>query len=322
MKNYIPVAVTSRSFSRHPVLRAELVDRYADVRFNEDGARLQGSDLIQFLRGRRRAIVALERIDASVLNDLPDLEVLSKYGVGLDAIDLDALDRRGIRLGWTPGVNRRAVAELVIAFAIALLRGIPEAGELVRGGGWHQIAGRELSACTFGVVGCGNIGKEVAMLCRAFGCRVIANDIRDYAAFYVQNNVEPVGLNVLLERSDIVSLHVPLDNSTRNILCAERLALMKTGACLINTARGSLVDEVALKALLIEGRLGGAAFDVFSTEPPEDQELIQLRNFIVTPHIGGSTDEAILAMGRAAIAGLDKARDISYVRRVIQGLAS
>lgn len=315
MKDQTPIAVTSRSFSRHPVLRAEVMARYADTRFNDEGVRLEGNDLIQFLSGRRRAIVALERIDEPLLNGLPDLEVLSKYGVGLDSIDVGALERRGIRLGWMPGVNRRAVAELVIAFALALLRRIPEANKFVRGGGWRQIVGSELASCTFGLIGCGNIGKEVAVLCRAFGCRVLANDIHDYADFYTLNNVEPVRLECLLEQSDIVSLHVPLDESTHNILNAERLTLMKTGAYLINTARGSLVDEVALKSLLTGGRLGGAAFDVFSTEPPEDVELIRQPNFIVTPHIGGSTEEAILAMGRAAIAGLDNADVVSNVLR-------
>ncbi len=313
MKDQTPIAVTSRSFSRHPVLREELLSRYADVRFNENGARLQSRDLVQFLSGRRRAIVALERIDASVLSHLPSLEVVSKYGVGLDSIDLEALESRGVKLGWTPGVNRHSVAELVIAFAIALLRRIPEARELVRQGEWSQIVGRELSSCTFGIIGCGNVGKEVAVLCRAFGCHVLANDICDYSDFYVQNKVESVGLENLLRRSDIVSLHVPLDDSTRKMIDTERLALMKSDAILINTARGGIVDEYALKESLVRGRLAGAAFDVFEDEPPSDRELLSLPNFIATPHIGGSSKESIMAMGMAAIAGLDNADVVSRV---------
>ena len=118
--------------------------------------------------------------------------------------------------------------------------------------------------------------------------------------------VEPVDLETLLRRADVVTLHVPLDDSTRNLLSAPRLALMKPEAILINTARGGLVDEVALKQALQEGRLAAAAFDVFALEPPQDDTLLTLPNFLCTPHIGGSAEEAILAMGRAAIDGLDR----------------
>ena len=134
---------------------------------------------------------------------------------------------------------------------------------------------------------------------------MLAHDILDFPEFYAAHQVEPVGLDELLRRSDIVSLHLPLDDSTRGMLSAERLALLKPGALLINTARGGLVDEAALKRMLEEGRLGGAAFDVFAQEPPDDLELLRLPTFLATPHIGGSSDEAVLAMGRAAIRGLD-----------------
>ena len=141
---------------------------------------------------------------------------------------------------------------------------------------------------------------------RGFGCKVLAHDILDFPDFYTQNEIEPVGLEELLRQSDVVTLHLPIDDTTWNILSAERLALMKPDAVLINTARGGLVDEEALKDALKDGRLLGAAFDVFATEPPEDQELLNLPNFFVSPHIGGSAEEAILAMGRAAIEGLEK----------------
>lgn len=143
------------------------------------------------------------------------------------------------------------------------------------------------------------------MLRAGFGCTVLANDITDFSDFYAEHGVQPVNLEALLARSDVVSLHLPFDPSTKNILNAERLASMKPGAVLINTARGGLVDEVILKTQLEERALGGAAFDVFAVEPPEDTAILQLSNFLVTPHIGGSAEEAIVAMGRAAIEGLD-----------------
>jgi D-3-phosphoglycerate dehydrogenase len=133
---------------------------------------------------------------------------------------------------------------------------------------------------------------------------VVAHDIRSYDDFYRESGVVPMTLEMLLERSDIVTLHVPLDASTRNMIDARAIAKMKPDAFLINTARGGIVDEQALKQALVEQRLGGAAFDVFAIEPPVDRELLLLPAFIGTPHIGGGTREAVLAMGRAAIQGI------------------
>jgi len=302
------VAVTSRSFSRHPVLRAELLDRYPEVTFNDDGLSLGGSALVHYLSGHEKAIVALETLDAATLDALPDLHVVSKYGVGFDLLDLQTMARRGMRLGWTGGVNRRSVAELAIAFMIALLREIPAATAELRAGTWKNRIGRQLSDRTVGIVGCGHVGKDLVILLRAFGCRVIAHDILDFPDFYAAHDVTPVGLEDLLRDADVVTLHLPLDDTTRGILDRQRLALMKPDAVLINTARGGLVDETVLREMLESGRLAGAGFDVFAVEPPEDVALFDLPNFLATPHIGGSAAEAILAMGRAAIAGLDDAR--------------
>jgi phosphoglycerate dehydrogenase-like enzyme len=306
MKDDSPIAVTSRSFSRHPVLRAELLQRYSDVQFNDQGLALAGQQLVEFARGRRKLITGLEKLDEFVLSALPELEVVSKYGVGMDMIDMAAMARHGVRLGWTGGVNRRSVAELAIAFMISLLRLFPLVDREMREGTWKNRIGRQLSDRTVGIIGCGHIGKDLTKLLRAFGCKVLANDILDFPEFYAAHQVEPVDLEDLLRRADIVTLHVPLDDSTRGMMSADRLALMKPDALLINSARGGLVDEDALKAMLKDGRLAGAAFDVFATEPPQDLELLRLPNFFGTPHIGGSSEESVLAMGRAAIEGLDK----------------
>lgn len=315
MKDSTPVAVTSRSFSRHPALRDMLLSRYERVTFNDDGRKLAGLSLIEFLRGHVKAITALETLDESVFVALPELKVVSKYGVGLDMLDLAAMERHGILLGWTGGVNKRSVAELVIAFAITLLHRITEASQEVRRGVWRQIVGHQLSQLTVGIVGCGHVGKDVAVLFRAFDCKMLAHDILDFPDFYSKNQITPAGLEEVLGQSDVVTLHLPLDDSTRNMLNRKRLALMKPGAILINTARGNIVDEAALKEVLLAGKLTGAAFDVFSTEPPDDPELLNLPNFLATPHIGGSTEEVILAMGKAAIEGLESAariRDIKF----------
>ena len=191
---------------------------------------------------------------------------------------------------------------------IAVLRQIPQGHLDIREGIWKNRKGRQLTGRTVGIIGCGHIGKDLTTLLRAFDCRILANDILDFPEFYARHQVEPVALEELLQRADIVTLHVPLNDSTRNLLNADRLALMRPDAILINTARGGIVDEAALKRMLQEGRLAGAAFDVFATEPPEDLDLLRLPNFLATPHIGGSAEEAILAMGRAAIRGLDENR--------------
>ncbi len=301
----VHVAVCSRSFSRHSDLRAMLRARHSSVRFNEDGRSLAGEELVDFLAGADKAIVGLECIDGLLLDRLPTLKVISKYGVGLDRIALSDLQARGVRLGWTPGVNRRAVAELVIAQAIGLLRGLHIADRQIHAGLWQPRVGRELSSSCIGIIGCGNVGKELARLLQPFGVRILAHDILDFPDFYASHHITPVLLDELLRNADIVTLHVPLDSSTRQILSKERLALMRPGAYLINTARGGLVDEMALVDELRSGRLGGAAIDVFEDEPATESPLASLDAVLCTAHMGGSTEEAVLAMGRAAITGLE-----------------
>jgi phosphoglycerate dehydrogenase-like enzyme len=166
--------------------------------------------------------------------------------------------------------------------------------------------GNYLTGRTVGIVGCGHVGKDLVPLLRAFDCTLLANDILSFPDFYAAHNVEAVNLEELLSQSDIITLHVPLDDSTRGLLNANRLAMMKSTAILINVARGELVDERALKKMLQNNQLAAAAFDVFAEEPPQDMELLSLPNFLVTPHIGGSAHEAIIAMGRAAIIGLEE----------------
>lgn len=298
------IAVASRSFSRNPILRAELLAQYSAVTFNESGTSLAGAELAAFLAGHDGAITALEHLDDALFTQLPELKVVSKYGVGIDMIDLAAMRGRGIRLGWTGGVNKRSVSELVISTAIALYRHVPECNAEVRDGLWRQTLGRQISDKIWAIVGCGHVGKDLAGLLKGFGCRVLAHDIRDFPEFYAATAIEPVNLDVALAEADIVTLHLPLDPSTRGLLNKSRLRTMKRGALLINHARGGLVDEAELKAMLQDGHLAGAAFDVFDGEPPQDLELLRLPNMLATPHIGGSAEEAVLAMGRAAIAGL------------------
>lgn len=299
------VAVCSRSFSRNVALRAELLSKYEHVTFNETGRQLEGDDLVEFLSGHDKAITALERMDDYVLSRLPELKAIGKYGVGLDMIDMASMRKHGKRLGWTGGVNRRSVSELIIAFAITMLRHVHTANREILSGTWRQHVGGELSGRIVGIIGCGHVGKDLVQMLKPFGCPILVHDILDYPEFYKAHSVKSVSLETLLAQSDVVTLHVPLDESTRGMLTAQMLELMKPTAVLLNAARGGLVDEVALKRMLQDKKLLAAAFDVFAVEPPVDNELLALPNFLATPHIGGSAQEAILAMGRAAIDGLD-----------------
>jgi D-3-phosphoglycerate dehydrogenase len=306
------LVVASRSFSKHPILRQEVLKRYPNAKFNDDGLSLNGDSLVEFLKGHEKAITALEVIDSSILSRLPDLKVIGKYGVGLDMINLQDMKNFNVKLGWTGGVNKRSVSELVISFSVNLLHRVAFANAEVRNGEWYQVKGSQLSGCTFGIVGCGHIGKDLIKLLKPFGCNIVVHDILDFKEFYEENNVTSASLEELVQRSDVVTLHLPLDDSTKNIMNKERLQMLKENAVLINLARGGLIDEVALKQILLEGRIAGVALDVFAVEPPIDTEFALMDNVLITPHIGGSTEEAILAMGMAAIEGLENPKNANF----------
>lgn len=262
-------------------------------------------ELVVFLSGRDAAIMGLENLTADMLDQLPELKIISRMGVGLDNVDPAMLRDRGIRIGWTGGTNRRSVAELMVAFSVCALRHVGPLYAAMRNGERprHQM-GRHLSGRIVGLHGCGNIGKDVVRLLQAWGCEILAHDLLDFPEFYNEFGVTPVSFEDLITRSEVLSLHIPLDDTTRGLYSAEVLDLMRDDAVLINTCRGGIIDEYALKQRLMEGRLAAACIDAFAVEPPTDDELLNAPNFLCTPHIGGSAEEARLAMGKAAIDGI------------------
>lgn len=311
------VAVASRLFSKNKFLREEILKKYPDAKFNDEGLLLYGEALISFLYGYEKAITALETIDKEILRGLPDLKVIGKYGVGLDMLDLRAMNDYGVKLGWKGGINKRSVSEQVVSCAISLLHKSYFANNEVKKGKWNQIKGSQLTGKTVGIIGCGHIGKDLIGLMKPFGCKILAHDILDFPEFYSENKVTSLGLDDLLSASDIITLHLPLNDSTYRIINDQRMSLMRKNAILINYARGGLIDEEALTRRLLEGQIAGVALDVFEAEPPSANSLIHMENVYVTPHIGASTSEAIKAMGISAIKGLDTAENplnfLSYI---------
>lgn len=294
------VAVTSRSFSASEHLRNELLAAFPNCRFNEAGGRLEGDALAAFLGDAAGAIVGVERIDRPLLDRLPRLRVVSKYGVGLDSIDLEGLAERGVLLAWTPGTNAPAVAELALLHMLATLRRVPEGLARVQRREWAPLTGRLLSGSTVGLVGVGHVGRALASLLEPFGCDLLGYDIAPIEV----PGVRQVPLDDLLGRADVVSIHVPLTPVTRHLIGGPQLALMKPDAVLVNTARGGVVDEAALMAALREGRLFAAGLDVLESEPPSTWEAAEIETVLLTPHLAGSSEQSNRAMGQAAIRGL------------------
>jgi (S)-sulfolactate dehydrogenase len=269
-----------------------------DVRY-EPGWVDQRSALLDALPEADALIVRNRtQVDAALLERAPALRVVGRLGVGLDNIDVAACRDRGIRVIPASGANARSVAEYVVTTAAMLLRGAYAGSAEVAGGKWPRARlseGREALGKTLGLVGFGDIGRQAAALAQAFGMHVVAHDpmLSAQDPVWSATGVEGVTLDALLARSDAVSLHVPLVAATRHLMNAPRLAAMKPGAVLINTARGGVVDEAALAGALHEGHLGGAALDVFEAEPlPADSVLAGVPNLVLTPHIGGVTREA------------------------------
>jgi D-3-phosphoglycerate dehydrogenase len=305
--------VCSRSFSQNKVLRQELLEKFSNVKFNDDGKSLGGDELVSFLDNVDGAVVALEYLNEDILGKLKSLKFIGKYGVGLDKLDLEAMSASNVKMGWTPGVNSRAVAELTVALSLDLIRKISESRKVAENGEWTQIKGRQLSTAKVGILGFGHVGSKVAALMNAFGAKVIAHDKQNLSKSMEEACVESVDFSTLVKESDLLCLHIPHNAVNHHIIGEKEMAAMKRGSYIVNTARGGLIDEEALVTFLESSQLAGVALDVLEVEPPIGNPLLKRNDVIITSHIGGSSQEAILAMGQAAINGLSNYCDaISY----------
>ncbi|MFT5325752.1 MAG: D-3-phosphoglycerate dehydrogenase [Planctomycetaceae bacterium] len=245
-----------------------------------------------------RAIIVRNqtKVTRELIAAAPNLQIIGRAGAGLDNIDTDAASESGIVVSYTPSENSVSVAELVLGFMLTAVRRIPSAWLHTRSGGWNrmQFVGGELSGKTLGIVGLGRIGRLVAERARAFGMTIIAHDefIDPTSPFVAELGARLTSLDDLLAQADFVSLHVPLTPETRNCFSHDAFQKMKSSAWFMNASRGEVVDEAALLQALNKKQIAGAALDVRSQEPPEDNELAKLANVILTPHIGAFTNEA------------------------------
>lgn len=240
------------------------------------------------------AVRSATKITADVVKHAKKLRVVGRAGIGVDNIDVNAATARGIVVMNTPFGNSITTAEHAIALMFVAARQIAAANESTQAGKWEKsrFLGTELHGKTLGLIGCGNIGSIVASRAMGLQMRVVAFDPFLTADRAVELGVEKVELEGLLERADVISLHTPLTEGTRNILSAERLAQTRRGVIIVNAARGGLVDEAGLREQLESGHVGGAAFDVFTEEPARENVLFGAPNFVATPHLGAATVEA------------------------------
>jgi D-3-phosphoglycerate dehydrogenase len=292
------VLIATRSFGSTSPKPVEILHKGGCDLVNADmSLEMTEERLIDLLKGVAAAIVGVVPMTAYVLEHAPDLKVVSAHGVGVDHIDLDAAARLGITIANCPGANAASVSDLTIGLMIAIARNVPGVERKLRQGGWGRHHGSELFQKTLGIIGLGHIGSGVAKRAMGFDMKVLVHDPYVPSVPKKLPEMQLVSFENIIRLADFVSLHAPLNDDTRNLIGPAELATMKPGAYLINTARGGLVDEQALFDALNTGKIAGAAFDCFVDEPPTSSPLLELDNFVGTPHIGAHTQESIERMG-------------------------
>jgi len=303
------VKVSNIAFSKNRYLVDQLISQFPDAEVNVKGIRMNGDDLVEYFTGAEAVIVGLEQITPSLLDKLPEIKIIAKYGVGLDNVDLNACRERSVAVGWTGGVNKRSVAEMALGFMLALCRNLYITSNQLKQQTWNKSGGIQLTGKTVGIIGLGNIGKELVDLLKPFNCNILVNDVIDIKDFCAENGLKEVTKEELYSRSDVISVHTPLTPEMKGLFDSKVFEKMKSTAFLINTARGGIINEKDLKSALQNNIIGGAALDVYEHEPPEDTEFLSLPNLISTPHTGGNSYEAVVAMGLSAIGHLVNYRD-------------
>lgn len=276
-----------------------------DLVFNSTGRPLTEDELIPLLKDCDAYLAGLDYITKRVLNECPHLKMISRYGVGYDRIDIPAATEKGVIVTNTPGANSEAVGELTFALLLAVIRKIPYLDKKTREGQWVRSTGIELKGRTIGILGLGAVGKVVARCARGFDMKVIAYDPYINKKYCEEHDITCVTLDMVIHKSDVISLHLPLDDETRYLIDDKAISKMKDGVIIINASRGGIVDEKAVCAALKSGKVGGMGLDAFEIEPPPvDSPLFDFDNVVTTPHTGAHTMEASSNMTNMAVDSL------------------
>ena len=300
MLNKNIVHVTSKSFCKSTELVLQLKALgISPVLWDQQGP------LEIFLKDAKWLIVGTEKIDQHLLEKLPNLKGISKYGVGTDNLDLEYLEGSTIQLALHPGTNRVAVAEYALSFLLTGMHLMHTTSMKLRQNIWHKDGGQNLSLKTVGIIGFGHVGQELARLLKPFNCQLLVSEIDKSKHVISTDNIRFVDLKTLLQESHAISLHIPLTSLTRNLINKQSLEQMKTNSVLVNTSRGDIVDENAMVKHL-EGNTSFQYLADTHTPEPYEGKMVEFDNFMGTPHSAGNSTEAILAMGKAAIAGMKK----------------
>jgi len=306
----VKIFVASRSFGRVVDDGVKLLQSVGEIMWNPFGRTLTSKELRDFLSDVDAALLGNDACDAEVLGSARKLKIVSRHGIGVDAVDLEAATANGIIVTNTPGVNTISVAEYTMALILALLRMIPEAGASLKSGRWEglRFVGRELAGLKLGIVGLGSIGAEVAKRARGFRMEVLYVDKRRSLELEGELGLTYRSIEDLLKEADIISIHLPLTPETKGLIGREEIALMKKGVYIVNTARGGILNVDALEEALREGKVAGAALDVFDPEPPDfNHPIFKMENVILTPHIAAYTLEAIRRVDLMAAENIMKA---------------
>lgn len=298
------VGVTTVSFSGNKTLLERLKETGVEIKVNSLGRRLTTKELIEFLQDCDSAIIGLDKINSNILEKCPKLKLISKYGVGLDNIDFTACQEYGVEVKFPVGVNKRSVSEMALSMMLGLARNVYSTSLELKEGIWNKSGGFEVSGKTIGIIGFGNIGKDLASLLEPFNVKVLANDIDPKVFESAPEYVYPTSKAKIFEFCDIISVHTPLTEQTKDLINRSNLHQLKKGVILINTARGGIFNELDILQGLKDSLIGGLGIDAFVQEPTVSKDLTSLKNVICTPHIGGNSKEAVRAMGMAAIQNL------------------
>ena len=292
------ILITPRSFASISKIPMEMLEEKGyEITKNETGKPLNNKEMSVLIEDVDGIIIGIDDLNAGIIKQVHNLKVISKYGVGVDNIDIKAATTQGIVVTNTPKANIDAVADLTFALMLALARRIPEADRETKAGNWKKFIGTSVWRKKLGVIGLGKIGRQVVKRARGFEMEILCYDIIQDEEFARQFGVRYVDLETLLKESDYITIHIPLNNTIKGIIGYKELEMVNENSFIINTSRGGIIDEKALYDSLKNNKIKGAGLDVYEKEPPENSPLMELENVIMLSHNGAYTEEAIANMG-------------------------